>query len=181
MKKNDILVAANAKVAEYMAQGYILSFGDSSFGCKFRVDLEKGNEFIRVSVKDFYDVREEGLELRVDVIDNADAFPTKGRKPVFVKNYYSATWRTNDDWYFETAEEQDAAAKVRYARYRSNIHETSEFLVGKNFLKMFKAHKGCSKANPRNTYIVRKPYGYDVEIRDKDGRTVRVERYNLKR
>lgn len=41
LKLKDILAAANAKVAEYMAQGYMISWMNASFGYKFRVDLEK--------------------------------------------------------------------------------------------------------------------------------------------
>ena len=41
LKLKGILAAANAKVAEYMAQGYMISWMNASFGYKFRVDLEK--------------------------------------------------------------------------------------------------------------------------------------------
>ncbi len=35
LKLKDILAAANAKVAEYMAQGYMISWMNASFGYKF--------------------------------------------------------------------------------------------------------------------------------------------------
>lgn len=44
LKLKDILAAANAKVAEYMAQGYMISWMNASFGYKFRVDLEKNGD-----------------------------------------------------------------------------------------------------------------------------------------
>ena len=54
LKLKDILAAANAKVAEYMAQGYMISWMNASFGYKFRVDLEKNGDCVRVKVDSFH-------------------------------------------------------------------------------------------------------------------------------
>ncbi len=94
MKKEDILKAANDIVAEYMANGYLITWMDRSFGYEFRVDLEKDDDFIRVRVGKFYHTiknpfcRYECMELSVVPISYADAFEDESREPLYIKRFY---------------------------------------------------------------------------------------------
>ena len=85
LKLKDILAAANAKVAEYMAQGYMISWMNASFGYKFRVDLEKNGDRVRVKVDSFHNWERaasiEGLTLQVVRISCADAFAMVAARP----------------------------------------------------------------------------------------------------
>lgn len=92
LKLKDILAAANAKVAEYMAQGYMISWMNASFGYKFRVDLEKNGDRVRVKVDSFHNWELassiEGLNLQVVRISCADAFEDRAVEPLYSKNFY---------------------------------------------------------------------------------------------
>ena len=92
LKLKDILAAANAKVAEYMAQGYMISWMNASFGYKFRVDLEKNGDRVRVKVDSFHNWERaasiEGLALQVVRISCADAFEDRAVEPLYSKNFY---------------------------------------------------------------------------------------------
>lgn len=184
MKKNDILVAANQKVAEYLALGFILSWGDSSFGADFRVDLERGDEHVRVYVegeicrKDYLDT----VTLKVVKIDSADAFESKDREPLYKKVYY-AIKRCRDSarlWYVDSKEEALEARRKVTDRYDNR--EAAGYCVTPTaaFIRRLKNRAGYSNATRNNIEIYRSEVGYMVSIRNREGRVTRADVFKFK-
>ena len=120
LKLKDILAAANAKVAEYMAQGYMISWMNASFGYKFRVDLEKNGDRVRVKVDSFHNWELassiEGLNLQVVRISCADAFEDRAVEPLYSKNFYDLSRYGRSQAFTESLEEKQAACDKVIAR-----------------------------------------------------------------
>ncbi len=173
MRKHDILKAANDKVADYIASGYLISWMSGSFGYEFRVDLEKNNKFIRVKVAYFYDstekpyIRYEGLELSVVRIENVDAFEDKEKEPLYTKRFYcvNGTAQQDKQWYVETMDEAAEAYRIQCDRYISKAKiEDLRLSPTKALVQKIKTHKGFSRASRKTIKVFRKKDGYHVSI-----------------
>ncbi len=188
MKKTAILAAANAKVAEYMTEGYMLSWGDSSFGCEFRVDLEKNDHHVRVQVKSFSDWSldhyVEGLALTVVEIECADAFERKDCGPVFVQNFYRVGGRgyRDDDsaWYVDSEDEALAISEKRFKRGMTRHVKTERVLTpSAALIRGLKKRKGFTNATRTTIQVTRTTEGYRVALKNRAGKVTHTESFKL--
>ena len=175
LKLNDILVAANAKVTEYMAQGYMISFMNSSFGYKFRVDLEKDGDCIRVKVDRFYDWADhldiEGLSLQVVRISQADAHEARDAERIYSKDFYDLSRFGRESAFTESLEEKQAACNKVLARYRARPDKNARTYLQPSaaFIRQLKQRKGFTNATRNNISIYRSAAGYTIEMAGRNG------------
>ncbi len=188
MNKSDILAAANAKVAEYMTEGYMLSWGDSSFGCKFRVDLEKNDCHVRVQVKSFFDSGLgyciEGLVLTVAEVDCAEGFERKDCAPIFSQSFYRVDGRAyfadNFARYVESKDEALTAAKIRFERNVARYVNTGRNLApSAALIRNLKKRQGFTKATRNTIQVTRRADGYLVALKNRAGQITRARLFKL--
>ena len=184
LKLKDILAAANAKVAEYMAQGYMISWMNASFGYKFRVDLEKNGDCVRVKVDHFCNWERassiEGLTLQVVRISCADAFEDRDVEPLYSKNFYDLSRYGRGQAFTESLEEKQAACEKVIARYlapycdaRTELHPSAAFI------RRLKQRKGFTNATRNNVRVYRCDAGYSIEMAGRNGAKAKCELVRL--
>ena len=180
IKMNDILVAANAKVAEYITDGYIISFGDSSFGYAFRVDMVKGNRCIRIKVCNSRcnDIRFDSLALAVVEISGPEEFEPKDAEPLFVQEFYAINPYSHKPRVFtESLDEINEIVSKKAKRY----HARYGYMVDKGltlsaaFIRKLKRRKGFSNATRNNVKVQRVDEGYEIKLMGKNGLASRIE------
>ena len=185
LKLKDILAAANAKVAEYMAQGYMISWMNSSFGYKFRVDLEKNGDCVRVKVDSFHNWERassiEGLTLQVVRISRADAFEDRDVEPLYSKNFYDLSRFGRESAFTESLEEKQAACNKVLARYRAQPDKNARTYLQPSaaFIRQLKQRKGFTNATRNNISIYRSTAGYTSERAGRNGAKAKSELIRL--
>ena len=181
LKLNDILAAANAKVAEYMAQGYMISWMNSSFGYKFRVDLEKNGDYVRVKVDSFHDwtgpMDIEGLSLQVVRISRPDSFEDRDAEPLYAKEFYELSRYNRQEAYTESLEEKQAACNKVIERYRSRPDHNPrvELQATAALIRRLKQRKGFTNATRNNIRVYRVLAGYTIEMAGRNGAKTKSE------
>ena len=184
LKLKDILAAANAKVAEYMAQGYMISWMNASFGYKFRVDLEKNGDCIRVKVDSFHNWERaasiEGLTLQVVRIARADAFEDRDVEPLHSKNFYDLSRYGRGQAFTESLEEKQAACDKVIARYLASNRDTrTELQPSATLIRSLKQRKGFTNATRNNIRVYRCVAGYTIEMAGRNGAKAKSELIRL--
>lgn len=172
LKKMDILAAANAQVTEYMAQGYMICWMNGSFGYRFRVDLQKGDSFIRVKVNHFYKYSDhmEGLYLQVVAIPGADAFEQKDAEVLYYKEFYDLSRYGHEEVFTESYEEKKACVEKVHDRWASRYSNKPEPLpVSAAFIRALKKRKGFTNATRNNVIVRRCTDGYAVTMMGRNG------------
>lgn len=172
LKKMDILAAANAQVTEYMAQGYMICWMNGSFGYRFRVDLQKGDSFIRVKVDRFYKYSDhmEGLFLQVVVIPGADAFEQEDAEVLYYKEFYDLSRYGREEVFTESYEEKKACVEKVHDRWASRYSNKPEPLpVSTAFIRVLKMRKGFTNATRNNVTVRRCTDGYAVTMMGRNG------------
>ena len=184
LKLKDILAAANAKVAEYMAQGYMISWMNASFGYKFRVDLEKNGDRVRVKVDSFHNWELassiEGLNLQVVRISCADAFEDRAVEPLYFKNFYDLSRYGRSQAFTESLEEKQAACEKVIARYLASDRDTrTELQPSAALIRQLKQRKGFTNATRNNIRVYRCVAGYTIEMAGRNGAKAKSELIRL--
>lgn len=178
LKKMDILAAANEKVAEYMAQGYMICWMNGSFGYRFRVDLQKENSFIRVKVERFqkYSDHMDGLCLQVVVIPSADAFEQEDAEVLYCKKYYDLSRFGEEEVFTESYEEKQTCVEKIQTRYALQHNSMPEPLpVSSAFIRALKKRKGFTNATRNNIIVWRCTDGYAVAMMGRNGAICKSE------
>lgn len=181
LKKNDILVAANAKVAEYLADGYMISWMNSSFGYMFRVDLQKNDTFIRIKVEHFSDWSGaihylQGLCLSVVSIPRADAFECKDANPLYSKNFYDLSHYGDNEVFTDSLEEKRAAEEKVYMRQVARDHRSIIKLAPTTeVIRKLKKRKGFTNATRNNITVYRNECSYIVTMANHNGGQAKKE------
>ena len=181
----NILAAANEQVARLMSEGYMISFMNSSFGYKFRVDLENGDKFVRVKVEEQcgYDSADMMI-LSVIEIAEADGFESKDAAVLYSKTWYVVErlrnsigrWM-NDYILIESKEESDVILEKRRSRLVAKFAGRSahELTATASLIRRLKNRKGFSNATRNNIVITRVNGGYKLELKARDGHVSRTE------
>lgn len=172
LKKMDILTAANAQVAEYMAQGYMICWMNGSFGYRFRVDLQKGESFIRVKVDRFYKYSDyvNGLYLQVITIPGADAFEQEDAEVLYYKEFYDLSRFDNEEVFTESYEEKKACAEKVHTRCAARHSSKPEPLpVSAALIRALKKRRGFTNATRNNVIVRRCTDGYAVTMMGRNG------------
>lgn len=183
---NDVLREANERVASLMSEGYMISFGDSSFGYKFRVDLENGEKRVRVKVQHTTLFPTSVVELAVIEIPGADDFE-RGDAAVF----YSKTWYVIDEKRHgeyiltESKEEMDAVEMKRRERnermYGMTAHRRGQYTPSgclkptAALIRKLKSRKGFTNATRDRIRVIRVKDGYEVSLKAREGHIRRQE------
>ena len=184
LKLKDILAAANAKVVEYMAQGYMISWMNASFGYKFRVDLEKNGDCVRVKVDSFHNWERaasiEGLTLQVVRISCADAFEDRDVEPLYSKNFYDLSRYGRGQAFTESLEEKQVACDKVIARYLASDRNTrTELQPSATLIRSLKQRKGFTNATRNNIRVYRSVAGYTIEMAGRNGAKAKSELIRL--
>ena len=184
LKLKDILAAANAKVAEYMAQGYMISWMNASFGYKFRVDLEKNGDCVRVKVDSFHNWECAssigGLSLQVVRIARADTFEDRDVEPLYSKNFYDLSRYGRGQAFTESFEEKQAACEKVIARYLASDRDTrTELQPSAALIRQLKQRKGFTNATRNNIRVYRCVAGYTIEMAGRNGAKAKSELIRL--
>ena len=184
LKLKDILAAANAKVAEYMAQGYMISWMNASFGYKFRVDLEKNGDCVRVKVDSFHNWECAssigGLSLQVVRIARADTFEDRDVEPLYSKNFYDLSRYGRGQAFTESLEEKQAACEKVIARYLASDRDTrTELQPSAALIRQLKQRKGFTNATRNNIRVYRCVAGYTIEMAGRNGAKAKSELIRL--
>ena len=180
IKMNDILAAANAKVAEYMADGYMIAFGDSSFGYAFRVDMVKGKHCIRIKVCNsrYNDIRFDSLILAVVEVNCPEEFEPKDAEPLFIREFYAINpYSYKTRVFTESLDEINEIVSKKAKRYHARYGYTAKegLTLSAAFIRKLKRRKGFSNATRNNITVQRVEDGYEIKLMGKKGLASRVE------
>lgn len=181
----NVLAAANEQVARLMNEGYMISFGDSSFGHTFRVDLENGESHVRVKVEENHGFGSaDTVVLSVITISEADDFERKDAEVLYVKTWYIVErlrerfgrW-LNNYLLTEDKDESDTIAEKRYSRRVSAraAYYGMELTPSAALIRSLKKRAGFSNATRNNISVKRVEKGYEVRLKARDGHISRAE------
>jgi bifunctional ADP-heptose synthase (sugar kinase/adenylyltransferase) len=186
----NVLSAANTQVAQLMSEGYMISFGDSSFGYAFRVDLQNGESFVRVKVENEHDF-ENGDQIVLSVVEiaEADGFESKDAVVRFEKTWFVVDDKRKDfgrhvrDYVLtDNEEERKTIKETRRNRYRAQVARKAVDLTPSTALiRMLKKRKGFSNATRANITVQRVKTGYQVKMAGRNGGADKVEVIRLPR
>jgi len=182
---NSILTAANEQVRFFMLQGYMISFGNASFGYKFRVDLERGEKHIRVKVVENYHFTGSVFTLTVLTIDAADDFERETAEVLYTKSWYAleelGCYGSGDYVFTDDEAIYNEAIEKRKARYAARRMPVRKSLTpSRELIRHLKTYcYGFTNAT-RNTIVVyRTPNGYEVGLKARDGHVSRTQNVNF--
>lgn len=182
----NVLAAANEQVARLMSEGYMISFGDSSHGCTFRVDLENSESFVRVEVEEKHGFgKSDSFVLRVIEINEADGFEPDDAVVHFTKTWYvierlydTRLGRWLSDYILTDCEEEsDAITEKRHER-RVAARETyyfNELTPSATLIRNLKKRAGFSNATRNTISVKRVQNGYEIRLKARDGHVSRTE------
>lgn len=181
----NVLAAANEQVARFMNEGYMISFMNSSFGYKFRVDMEAGESRIRIKVENKYGFRTaDTMVLTVLTIDEADGFEHDDAEIIYSKTWYviehlrNSVGRWMDDYILiEDEDESEAITEKRHARWtaKRDKYFGQALTPTASLIRALKNRKGFSNATRNNILVVRVPNGYEIKLKARDGHVSRTE------
>lgn len=179
IKMNDILAAANAKVAEYMTDGYMISFGDSSFGYAFRVDMVKGNRCIRVKIcnSQCNDIHFDSRVLTVVEVNRPEGFEPKDADPLFIRTFYAINpYSYKPRVFTESLDEINEIVSKNAKRYHARYGYIADkgLTLSAAFIRRLKRRKGFSNATRNNIKVQRIDDGYEIKLMGKNGLASRI-------
>lgn len=163
---------------------YMISWMNASFGYKFRVDLEKNGDCIRVKVDSFHNWELassiEGLNLQVVRISCADAFEDRAVEPLYSKNFYDLSRYGRSQAFTESLEEKQAACDKVIARYLASDRDTrTELQPSAALIRRLKQRKGFTNATRNNIRVYRSVAGYTIEMAGRNGAKAKSELIRL--
>lgn len=143
---------------------YMISWMNASFGYKFRVDLEKNGDCIRVKVDSFHNWERaasiEGLTLQVVRISCADVFEDRDVEPLYSKNFYDLSRYGRGQAFTESLEEKQVACDKVIARYLASDRNTrTELQPSATLIRSLKQRKGFTNATRNNIRVYRSVAG----------------------
>ena len=135
----------------------MISWMNASFGYKFRVDLEKNGDRVRVKVDSFHNWELassiEGLNLQVVRISCADAFEDRAVEPLYSKNFYDLSRYGRSQAFTESLEEKQAACDKVIARYLASDRDTrTELQPSAALIRRLKQRKGFTNATRAHSF-----------------------------
>lgn len=168
MKMLDIRREVSLKVAEYLAQGYILVDDDSSFGniCRYDLMKPKADTKLRIFLENEREYDEHYLNkviFKIVVMLKDETFIRENNTVIFNKTFYSVG--RAKDWYSEDVQDALAAEEKMVDRYMHRYYRDSILTTNPsdNLLRLLRKNKGFGKCNATNTVIWRTECGYKVE------------------
>ncbi len=182
---NDVLAAANKQVAQLMERGYMICFGDSSFGYAFRVDLENNGKYVRVKVEETCGFGKLGtVTLTVMEIPSPDGFERDDAVIWYEKVWYIVSdkdascgrWQRDHVLTDSKDESETIVEKRRARRNAQRISRTSDELTpSASLIRALKSHKGFSNATRNTIMVLRVNGGYEISLKARDGHISRKE------
>lgn len=169
MKRTEIDARFTQEVVSYIAMGYTVNTETmrGSQGEIAKVDLVKGNDFIRVLLQEASDVRlySDKIQLVVGRIPeskwkNGWTVWNSDMDVIRVEEWYRANPYRLGNYYF-SKEEAEAASELRQKRWENRIDPTVEFNLEKAapIVKPFvNRQKGCKSARLANIKRVYKTF-----------------------
>lgn len=173
MKFREINRKFTAKIAEYIAEGWMLNAGtmNGSQGELAKVDLTDGNRVLRIMITKEYgygDFWYDGYALvvgfaedKIKANDN-DTWQTVWNdrlEVIFKETFYKASMNSRSDWYV-TAEESKANYEKTMARYKNRTSEDKDTDLGeagaKIVLPFVKKQYRCGRAKVGDIKVVKK-------------------------
>lgn len=184
MKRNELDKIFTAKVAEYLAAGYMVNTNTmaGSQGEIARVDFRKGGEIIRiVMLTDHeYSGPSRGDYIHIIVGRNTDRVRLDREYDETIWNSHLeviedlAYRKVSETWYL-SPEEAEGINEKRLARFRAQYIEDAKLTPSAAFIRALKKRKGFTNATRNNVGVARTERGYRVYLLARDGHISRKE------
>ncbi len=184
MKRNELNKIFTAKVAEYLAAGYMVNTNTmaGSQGEIASVDFRKGDEIIRiVMLTDHeYSGPSRGDYIHIIVGRNTDRVRLDREYDETIWNSHLdviedlAYRKVSETWYI-SPEEAEGINEKRLARFRAQYIEDAKLTPSAAFIRALKKRKGFTNATRNNVGVARTERGYRVYLLARDGHISRKE------